>query len=416
MVYRKEHFSKSDLLSASTASTEASLSEHSSHGGQTPPKDRADAWATPETSQAVGTNLEQSHPKRTRRSNRRKKKNTDGSGKVTDFWDYGFEDQAPAHREVVTVTDLFDFGPAVLGGAATFPKAAAAAYPNTTMEDYVATPVSPCRKREGPQGIVSTNPCVDVAPTVAPASVRTPNLARPKLQAAPTTLDLMLCAGAPDTGFTSSMPESHLSSPCKSRAMSASLGMVNATPCNTPQGIVSSGIVGSTPCNTPTGNRLADASSRTVADAYARTPTDASARTLTDASARTLTDASARTPTDASARTVTDASARTLSDASARTPALRAAPLSGALLMSEQAPAADAFTLGIEQGPYSPCRPRALFSTSTTVVQAPQSPAAQAGTVVADAMRSWLHSSGLPSGSAALEAQLRAALPETYED
>jgi hypothetical protein len=100
------------------------------------------------------------------------------------------------------------------------------------------------------------------------------------------------------------------------------------------------------------------------------------------------------------------------------------------------APAADAFALGIEQGPYSPCRPRTLFSTSGAVVQAPQSqsePSAHshgllpgsgssaacsggAGTVVADAMRSWLQSSGLPSGSAALEAQLRAALPETYED
>lgn len=370
----------------STASTEASLSENSSHGGQTPPKDRGSlehAWVTAETldaslaaaSQQRSTALdsEQSIPKRTRRSNRRKKKNADVNGKMADTWDYTTEECAQSYREVVTVSDLlFDLGPTTQNGAGNLPKAAPVAFPNAMAEDYAAVPLSPCRTRGGPAGITSTNPCIDVATTVAPASTRTPHATRPRQQAAPTTLDLVLCSTSPpEAACPAPVAEPLLSSPCKGRSMGAK-GYVSATPCNTPTNLVSAvscntGIVSATPCHTPTGNRIADASERAP---------------------------------------------------------VRPAPISKATVATDQPAVPDVFSLGIEQAPFSPCRPRALFPSSVGAVQTPSAtvPTAQlpcsgsAGTVVADAMRSWLQSSGLPSGSAALAAELQAAVPETYED
>lgn len=109
---------------------------------------------------------------------------------------------------------------------------------------------------------------------------------------------------------------------------------------------------------------------------------------------------------------------------------VRGSTMSGNLGTSPQVKstaAADAFSLGIEPGPFAPCCPRALFPGGTVngVLDnsepargniASSCPANSAGTVVADAMWSWLQSSGLTSGTQALEAQLRAAVPEAYED
>lgn len=291
---------------------------------------------------------------------------------MADTWEYATEECAQSCREVVTVSDLFDFGPTTQNGAGNLPKAAPAAFPNAMVEDYATAPLSPCRTRGGPAGIMSTNPCVEAATTVAPASTRTPHVTRPRQQAVPTTLDLMLCSTSPpEAACPAPVAESLLSSPCKGRSMGAK-GYMSATPCNTPTNFVSAassnaGIVSATPCHTPTGNRIADASERAP---------------------------------------------------------VRPAPISKATVATDQPAVPDAFTLGIEQAPFSPVRPRALFPSSAGVVQTPSTtvPTAQlpstgsAGTVVADAMRSWLQSSGLPSGSAALAAELAAAVPETYED
>lgn len=89
--------------------------------------------------------------------------------------------------------------------------------------------------------------------------------------------------------------------------------------------------------------------------------------------------------------------------------------------------APDAFTLALEPAAFSLCRPRELFQSgapSTLLEQAELSLHSPASTVhgcarspyLPDTMRSWFQSSGLPSGPAALEAELRAAVPEAYED
>lgn len=254
------------------------------------------------------------------------------------------------------------------------------------VDDSVAAPASPCRARSGPTGIVSTNPCTDVQPNVAPASTRIPDHTRSRYcslsqAAAPATLDLGLCATAPEPCQRSTATRDAIAgSPCQGRTSSilGTLNIVSATPCNTPTASLSAPQLFA--CNggfsTPPCNRLADASARTPAP-----------------------------------------------------PPVRATPLSTGLATSAPMTTRstpDAFTLGIEQGPFSPCCPRVLFpgaahasaedSELAASVRAANSGDLGAGVVVADAMRSWLQSSGLAAGSPALEAELRAAVPEAYED
>lgn len=168
----KALFGKGDLVSSSTASTEASLSENSSQGGQTPPKGRGALRELDATPQALEQNFsshpctqqiakyEQSTHKRTRRSNRRRSGgHVEGSAKVADAESQEYvvvEDRSAAPREVVTVSDLcFDFGPASrLGSVGSLSKVATV--PDTIMEECLSAPVSPCRTRSGPSGIVST--------------------------------------------------------------------------------------------------------------------------------------------------------------------------------------------------------------------------------------------------------------------
>lgn len=407
----KSSMGKSELLSTSTASTEASLSADSSHGSQTPPKDRS-ALGVLEAS-AVKCEQPPLH-KRTRRSNRRKHNTAEGNIMAVDSKEHtSAEERAVTDREVVTLSDLcFDFGPSLLGDGGGSCKTTPIVVPDKIMEQCVTTPVSPCRTRSGPSGIMSTNLCNDFAPTVGPASTRIPDATRSRFsspsQVAPATLDLGLCAAAPE--MTLSLPEYLLGSPCRGRTspMPASMGVVSATPCNTPTCIVSAtpcntptGIVTATQCNTPTG--LVSAAPRSTLAGFVSTPCGTK---LADASART-TDASARTPL-----------------------AVRGAPLRSTVAASAHVPTVDAFTLGIERGPFSPCRPRVLFPSAVGHLVPERSEldvhaadtnsdvcaSVPGGMVMADAMHSWLQNSGLPSGSAALEAELRAAVPEAYED
>jgi len=88
----------------------------------------------------------------------------------------------------------------------------------------------------------------------------------------------------------------------------------------------------------------------------------------------------------------------------------------------------DAFSLGLEaRQVFSPAQPRALYPggvvhaapevPSQSVGQGMPSP--NAGSDMDNAVAWVMRSSGLPSGSAALEAhlaELRAAVPEAYED
>lgn len=91
--------------------------------------------------------------------------------------------------------------------------------------------------------------------------------------------------------------------------------------------------------------------------------------------------------------------------------------------------APDAFTLALESAAFSLCMPRELFQSGapSTLLEQPElslhSPASNVtvhgcarSPYLPDTMRSWFQSSGLPSGPAALEAELRAAVPEAYED
>lgn len=369
--------------SAITPSTEASLSENSWDGSHTPPKDRG---ALRESNTIEAMPQASGIKKRTRRSNRRKN-TTEVVSKIAESNQCpAVEERSISRREVVTVSDLcFDFGPSLVSSVGGSGKVAPTLTADKMTEEFAPGPISPCRARRGPAGIVSTNPCTDVTPTIAPASTRIPDQSRSRFcslaQAAPMTLDLRLCAGAaPDTTQAATVHEGLLGSPCKGRAcsISGSMNIVSATPCNTPTATVIA-----TPCSSPTG-------------------------------------------------VVSSTSCTRHADASARTPlaAVRGAPLSSGLATSAQvtSTAPDAFTLGMEPGPFSPLCPRALFPSGVVNTVPEQSElrlpskmpnscsGSSAGTVVADAMRSWLQSSGLPSGSQALEAELRAAVPEAYED
>lgn len=429
---------KTDILSSSTASTEASTSENSSHGCQTPPHP------------AAAKALQTTH-KRTRRSHRRKngtmEQNCSTPVASKPYW--GGDDSTSTHREVVTVSDLlFDLGQSPS-------KASSIPISQTVGGECVVAPPSPCRTRSGPSGIVSTNPCIDITPARAPASMRIPE--RVSVPAFCSTIDLNLCSAAPEGMPSPSAPMSFAGSPCKGRTcpLSHSMGIVSAAPCNTPFGITS------------TSNGFADASARVSAGVSPSGFADASARVSTtpcgspahfSSSRRGFADASARicptpcnTPTgiagpcfsraDASLaslahRGFADVTARIshnacntptrdfstphcgFADASARTP-VREVPHGTA--------APDAFTSALEPAAFSLCRPRALFQSggpSTLLEQAELSLHSPVSTIdgcvgspyLPDTMRSWFQASGLPSGPAALEAELRAAVPDAYED
>jgi hypothetical protein len=345
-----------NMPSYSAASTEASLSENSSHGGQTPPKARGKWCDEPvvlcssQSHSSYSTNSQQPRPKQTRRSNRRKNGKSNGSANASELDGYVVsESSGAARREVVTMNDLcFDFGPTspVSLWAKSPSMATTASNCQTIGEDHAMTPISPCRARSGPSGITSTNPCTDIATTIAPASTRIPDLTRsrfcPLSQTAPPSLDLRLCTAALEP--TTSTPVADLlGSPCRGR-MAGSTGVVSATPCNTPTCLISAAL-GS--------------------------------------------DASARRPPSSS--------------------------LASSVVEPGQA--------------FSPCQPRVLFPRGggQTLLEQPEPASSVGGEMwtslengngarMDDALRSWLQSSGLPSGAAALQAELRAAAPEAYED
>lgn len=195
-------------------------------------------------------------------------------------------------------------------------------------------------------------------------------------QTTPTSLDLRLCTAGSD----STMQEGLLGSPCKGHTCSSSglMGIFSATPCSTPTAVLSA--------TSPPSSVLSATSPPSAGNALGM---------VTPPHSR-LTDASARTPVAAPARGASLNQGRT----------------SPTQLTPSATP--DVFSLGIEPGPFSPCRPRVLFP-SGTIGGVPE-PSSSAGAVVADTMLSWLQQSGLPSGSQALEAELRAAVPEAYED
>lgn len=188
----------------------------------------------------------------------------------------------------------------------------------------------------------------------------------PLSQAAPPSLDMRLCTSVPETAVKTPSAELMASSPCKSRASqvpeAGSRGIISATPCNTP----TTGLV-----STVSGNRLADAS--------------------------------ARTPL--------------------------AAALNGAL-QAPSPPAHDIFALGFDGAQtLSPCRPRTLYPSgvglvptlpemptlsvpATSNVGAGVSPASSSiGPGMGDAVAWMMRSCGSTT-----EAELRAAVPEAYED
>lgn len=352
-----------------TPSTEASLSENSSHGGHTPPKDRGALRELEAMPQVTGGK------KRTRRSNRRRGGNHEIGAKLAENMDCPtISERPPAKREVVTVSDLcFGLGPS--------PSPCKVNSCDAILEECMLGPISPCRTSSGPVGIWSTNPCKEATPTVAPASTRIPDQTRTRYcsmaQTAPTTLDLRLCTAAPD----STIQEGLVGSPCKGGhtcSTSDSLGIFSATPCNIPTAVLSA-------TSPPTS--VLSATSPPSAGNIPGLVTPPHSR---------LTDASARTPVAAPARGASLNQGRT----------------SPTQLTPSATP--DVFSLGIEPGPFSPCHPRVLFPSAPAGVM--PEPSSSAGTVVADTMRSWLQHSGLPSGSQALEAELRAAVPEAYED
>jgi len=379
-----------DVHSSSTASTEASLSDNSSHGSQTPPTEREKLHQLKlslEASQHCFSTPPKSEHKRTRRSNRRKKDDVECSiTKPLETNGYAAADEhSVSRRAVVTVSDLcFDLVPQSLDRSSFVSTPVGAA----TAEDALVAPVSPCRTRSGPSGIVSTNPCHDVATTMAPASERIPQTRSrfgPLSQAAPSTLDLRLCSNSSDNKQPSPLHSSYLGSPCKGRT-SGSMGIVSATPCATPTSSVHTaacntpkGVVSATPCNTPTSSIQATVST----------------------SGR-LADASARTPHAAPAHGTQALCGARLSSGFATTP--------------QTAPTADVFSLGIEPGSFSPSQPQAVFLRAASQPEKTAAGPALGTAVVPDVMRSWLQCSGLPSVSETLEAELRAAVPETYED
>lgn len=218
------------------------------------------------------------------------------------------------------------------------------------------SPVSPCRTWHLRSGLASTNPCADMVPTVADASTRvvdtSKSLFRSAPQPTPTPLDMRLCGQACEAVQPPPATSPLPASSCQARA--SPMGIISTTPCNR------------------------------------------------------FTDASARTPEARASSTAWVAPYGVASPASAgethkamRQPNFFAPPEPTASFSGAAAP------IFMEQPKHG------IHGT----VLAPNACAGStAGIVVADEFSSWLQSSGLPSGSAALEAQLRAAAPASYED